>query len=58
MNVDQRVVSVSEAARILGISRSHAYDLVRRRELPAIRLGRRIIVPLRAIEDILASTPV
>jgi excisionase family DNA binding protein len=58
MNVDQRVVSVSEAARILGISRSHAYDLVRRREWPAIRLGRRIIVPLRAIEDILASTPV
>ena len=29
-------VSVTEAARLLGISRSHAYELVRLGQLPAI----------------------
>jgi excisionase family DNA binding protein len=45
---DERlVVSVPEAARLLGISRTHAYELIARGELPSIRLGRRILVPLR-----------
>ena len=50
-----RAVSVPEAARMLGISRSHAYDLVRRGELTGVHLGRRIVVPTRAIEDMLKS---
>lgn len=37
--------SVSEAARLLGISLGGAYELARRGELPgAIRLGGRIVV--------------
>jgi excisionase family DNA binding protein len=47
-------MSVSEAARVLGISRAHAYDCVRSGELPAIVFGRRIVVPRQAIEDLLA----
>lgn len=35
-------VSIEEAGRLLGISRDLAYDLVS---------GRRIVVPLRALED-------
>jgi excisionase family DNA binding protein len=50
-----RTVSIPEAARLLGISRSHAYDLVRRGELVGVRLGRRIVVPIAAIDDMLAS---
>lgn len=46
-------VSVEEAARLLGISRGHAYALVNRREIPSLRLGRRIVVPLRAIDRLL-----
>lgn len=42
---DRLAVSVEEAARLLGISRDLAYDLVRRSELPSVRLGRRIVVP-------------
>jgi len=49
------VLTVAEAANMLGISRSLAYELVARHELPAVRLGRRIVVPHRAIEDLLAS---
>ena len=50
-----RVFTVPEAADVLKISRSLAYELIARRELPAIRLGRRIIVPARAIEALLAT---
>lgn len=39
------VVTISEAAAFLGISRSFAYELVRRGELRVIRLGRRQVVP-------------
>ena len=49
------VLTVPEAADMLGISRSLAYELVARREIPAYRLGRRILVPQRAVENILAS---
>ena len=42
-------VSVDEAARLLGIGRTAAYDAIRRRELPAIRIGRRLLVPTRGL---------
>src|SRR5262249_54132377 len=46
---------VEEAARLLGISRGLAYELVNRGELPALRLGRRLVVPTEALEDLVAS---
>jgi excisionase family DNA binding protein len=53
---DERLVwSVEEAARRLGISRAHAYELVARGGLPHLRLGRRIVVPRHALESLLAS---
>jgi excisionase family DNA binding protein len=50
-------ISVERAGRLLGISRGLAYDLVRRGEIPAIRLGRRLVVPTGAIDDILHERP-
>ncbi|MCA1844004.1 MAG: helix-turn-helix domain-containing protein [Actinobacteria bacterium] len=47
------VLTVTEAAVALGISRAHAYDLVARGELPSLRLGRRIVVPRRGLERLL-----
>lgn len=49
------VVSVPEAAEMLGISRRLAYDLVARDELPALRLGGRIVVLLRPLERMLGG---
>ena len=49
------VLCVAEAAELLGISRALAYDLVRRHELPSVRLGRRILVPRVAIEQLLVQ---
>ncbi len=48
-------LSVTEAAEVLGISRALAYELVARGELPSLQFGRRLVVPLRAIERLLAS---
>jgi excisionase family DNA binding protein len=53
---DKLVLSVPETAKLLGISRALAYELVARNEIPAIRLGRRIVVPLQAIEALLRKT--
>jgi len=49
------VVSVGEAATLLGISRAHAYELVARGELAHIRLGRRLVVPRRAIDELIEN---
>jgi excisionase family DNA binding protein len=48
---ERLALSVEEAGMLLGISRDLAYDLVGRRELPSVRLGRRIVVPRRALEE-------
>lgn len=38
-------VTIPEVASLLGISRNHAYELVKQGKLPVIRLGKRILVP-------------
>lgn len=50
---EQRTYSVTEAARILGISRNSAYEGVRRGEIPVIRVGGRILVPAAALNRLL-----
>jgi excisionase family DNA binding protein len=39
-------VTVEEAASVLGLGRSAAYEAARRGEIPTRRLGRRIVVPV------------
>jgi excisionase family DNA binding protein len=48
--------TVVEAARLLGISRGLAYELVRRREIPVIRMGRRLLIPKAALLKMLQET--
>ncbi len=52
MSGERLTLSVEEAANILGISRAFAYQLVAKKELPAVRLGRRIVIPRKAVEAI------
>lgn len=42
-------ISVDETADLLGISRWLAYDQIQRGELPAVRVGRRLRVPVRPL---------
>ena len=48
------VFSVPETAHLLGISRAFAYELIATGKLPHVRLGRRIVVPRRVVEAIVA----
>lgn len=51
---DQKLtMTVSEVAAALKIGRGLAYEAVRRGEIPAIRVGRRLLVPRRALEKLL-----
>ena len=55
IGIDKRLcITVPEAAEMLGISRNFAYELVRRGELPAKRLGeKRLVIPRTALEKML-----
>jgi excisionase family DNA binding protein len=48
-------VSVAEAAQLLGISRTLAYELARRGDLPTLRLGHRLVVPRVALDTLIAT---
>lgn len=49
-DVRERVtLTVEEAAGLLGLGRSAAYDAARRGQLPTRRLGRRVVVPVPAL---------
>ena len=52
---ERRVVTVNEAALMLRISRGAAYEAAKRKEIPTIRIGRRLLVPLAALERMLAG---
>ena len=52
---DRLVFTVEEAAQLLGISRSFAYEAVQRGEIPSMRIGRRILVPKAALERFLSE---
>lgn len=53
MSDNRLTLTVEEAAEILGISRAFAYNLVKTEQLPSVRLGRRLVVPRRALERLL-----
>lgn len=52
--IDQRLcITVPEAAKMLGISRNFGYELVKRRELPVVKFGKRLLIPRAALEKML-----
>lgn len=56
MRPNPATMTVTQTATVLGISRSSAYECVRRGVIPSLRLGRRIVIPTTAIEALLDST--
>lgn len=50
---ERLTLTVEEAAKLLGIGRNLAYEMARRGELPALHLGRRILIPRHALERLL-----
>ena len=54
-NDDRQTLTVREAAVLLGIGRNSAYEGVRRGEIPAIRVGRRLLIPRSALDALLGQ---
>lgn len=44
-------LTVEQAAKVLGIGRSTAYELVHTGAIPSLRLGRRIVVPTARLAE-------
>jgi excisionase family DNA binding protein len=55
--MERRTYTVTEAAAVLGISRTSAYERVRAGELPALRLGRRIVITRTVVDAMLTGAP-
>ena len=47
-------LSVEETANLLGISRNSAYEAVRQGQIPSLKIGRRILIPRLALENLLS----
>jgi excisionase family DNA binding protein len=50
-----RCLRVEEAARLLNVGRSTAYELIRSGRLRSVKIGRRRLIPREALESLLAS---
>ncbi len=56
MTADDRLTfTVPQVARLLGIGRGLAYELVRQGKLPALRFGRRLLIPRVALMRLLSG---
>lgn len=49
------VLTVPEAGEMLGISRAQSYLMAKRGIIPVISLGRRLVVPVAALEKMLEN---
>ena len=47
------VLTVTDVARLLKIGKNNAYDLIKKGDIPAIKLGRKIIVPKNSLIEFL-----
>ena len=50
---DRAVLTVPEAGHLLGIGRTASYEAARRGQLPTLRIGRRLVVPRIALDEML-----
>lgn len=53
MGEERLTLTVNECAKLLGIGRQLAYDRVKTGEIPVIKVGRRLLVPRKALEKLL-----
>ena len=54
-NEQPEILTVMEAAEILRIGRSTAYEAARTGQIPTVRIGRKILVPKAALARLLGK---
>lgn len=54
MSVPKVLLTVEEAAEAMGIGRTYVYELVMRREIRSVKLGRKRRIPLASLDEYVA----
>lgn len=54
--IEKLAYNMKEVAEVLGISKSLAYEMAKKGELPIIRMGNRILVPIKRLEEMFDVT--
>jgi excisionase family DNA binding protein len=54
--INKQIYTVEETAVALGIGRNSAYQGVKTGEIPSIKIGGRILVPTKALDNLLANS--
>ncbi len=55
MEAEKLTLNVSEAAIRLGVSKPSLYQAIKRGEVPVIKIGHRVLIPISALEKLLAT---
>lgn len=55
VTTERRTLTINQAAKELGISRNSCYAAVKAKEIPCIRIGRRLLVPAEALAKLLGE---
>jgi excisionase family DNA binding protein len=58
IELNVRLLRVEEASGILRIGRTKIYELMARGELPVVRMGRSVRIPLRGLQEWIDSQTV
>jgi len=53
---ERATLSVAETAELLGLGRGSAYEAARRGDIPTLRVGRRLLVPVPALLRLLGGS--
>lgn len=51
----RKAYSADEFREIIGMSRNGIYAGIRRGEIPSVRIGRRVLIPASAVEEMFGS---
>lgn len=50
LNIERMAISVSEAAKLLGVSKAKGYELAKMGGFPAVQIGKRTLVSVKGLE--------
>ena len=53
--MEKKTMTITEAAKVLGIGRNNAYAAARNGDIPTIKIGKRILVPTAPLKKILGE---
>ena len=54
-DIGKQTITVRELSKVLGVSLSNAYEAVHSGSVPSIKIGKRIVIPVPALNTLLSE---